>query len=165
MDRNLRDRERKRLLAGDEDPAALRRAYIRAGRYDQQRVALAAAFGMDEAQGVSGLAPIKCSCRLGNESRPACYVCAGTGVASVPTDFISAVKLLAEHIGLELLIQWAHDCWSRHAALRQEVVHEPTPDTTWRAIALVCSIYRASGHSAVERAWQRRRLCELLLPV
>ena len=96
-----------------------------------------------------------------------CYHCQGTGVRKPPTDLIPAVEALADEIGDEVLTRWANESMER---VRAKIDHDSqvtpqftSPSVSGRATRAVTWAYRISGNSAEERAWQRRRLGELLV--
>jgi hypothetical protein len=148
-------------------------ARVRAGQITERRVQLAAHFGLAEvvhlSPGLDGL-PCPCDGRQG-EGRQGhiltCYLCQGTGTRRPPTDLIPAVEALAEEIGDEVLTRWANESTARaRKKIAQDSLETPqftSPSVSGRATKAVTWAYRISGNSAEERAWQRRRLGELLV--
>lgn len=173
MDERLRSVERE---AAGGDPAARARLLahrLRAGVLDPRRIQLAAHFGLAEAEllaaeEVGGLpCPCLLSKRHGGEPPLTCYLCHGTGARAAPRDLIQAVTALAEEIGDDVLTRWANEAMERvRSKLDQDSQITPqftTPFVSGRATRAVTWAYRVSGNSAVERAWQRRRLGELIV--
>ena len=175
MDDSLRRLEREAACGDPAARSALLVARVRAGQLSERRVQLAAHFGLAEvvhlSPGLDGL-PCPCDGRRG-EGRQGhvltCYLCQGTGTRKPPTDLIPAVEALADEIGFEVLAAWA-----REAVDRVRVKYAMSDDTpVWAAgfvqganthmTRAVSWAYRMSGNSAEERAWQRRRLGELLV--
>lgn len=173
MDRSLRRALRDAGTPGS-DRTKLLAQQLRAGQVHPHRVAMAAHFGLLEAQALCpGPLPRQpCSCTA--RRRGSCRRCYGKGGWEVPTDLIPAVAALQDEIGLPILRQWAADC-VEHAALgltrrpadmvvlrgRLATAMQPgAVATTLRLLVSFC--YQLTGHKADERRWQALRLGELL---
>lgn len=172
MDSSLRTLEREAARGDPAARSALLVARVRAGQLSARRVQLAAHFGLAEvvhlSSGLDGL-PCPCARRRSEllDVSLTCYHCQGTGVRKPPTDLIPAVEALADEIGDEVLTRWANESMER---VRAKIDHDSqvtpqftSPSVSGRATRAVTWAYRISGNSAEERAWQRRRLGELLV--
>lgn len=118
----------------------------------------------------SAVGELPCPCdsrRRDPEAVFNCYLCQGTGIRRPPTDLIPAVQALGEEIGDEVLTRWADESMNRvRSKLADDQTATPqftSPSVSGRATRAVTWAYRLSGNSASERAWQRRRLGELIV--